>query len=146
MTTSLRSSHVPAAISRSVVALCLLAGPLRAQTRADSALVGRILLAEDRRDSTDAALAEGARHVDERIRSLARRARLRIRDEHAAPRDSMTALPAPPTWAEPSWKGAYRGLVAPTVECDALRAAVRDGSAWPVRLRAADLVTPVCKA
>jgi cyclophilin family peptidyl-prolyl cis-trans isomerase len=110
----------------------------------DSALVGRVLLAEDRRDSTDAALAEGARHADERIRSLARRAEVRIRDEHAAPRDSMAALPMPMTWAEPSWKAAYRGLVAPTANCDVLRAAVRDGSPWPVRLRAADLVTPTC--
>jgi cyclophilin family peptidyl-prolyl cis-trans isomerase len=111
---------------------------------ADSALVGRILLAEDRRDPTDAALAEGARHADERIRALARRARLRIRDEHAAPRDSMAALPMPLTWAEPSWKAAYRALAAPTGNCDALRAGVRDGSTWPVRLRAADLVTPTC--
>ena len=43
-----------------------------AQTKADSALVGRILLAEDRRDSTDAALAEGAAHPDARISVLAR--------------------------------------------------------------------------
>ena len=146
MTTSHRSSHARAALSLWPVGLCLIAAPLRAQTRADSALVGRILLAEDRRDSTDTALTDGARHADERIRLLARRARLRIRDEHAAPRDSMAALPAPPTWAEPSWKTAYRALAAPVPDCDALRAAVRGSAAWPVRLRAADLVTPVCKA
>ena len=119
---------------------------LASLTAADSALVGRILLAEDRRDSTDAALAEGARHAEEQVELIARRARLRIRDAHAAPRDSMAPLPAPPTWAEPSWKAAYRALIAPTASCDAIRDAVRGPAAWPVRLRAADLVTPVCKA
>src|SRR4051812_9586444 len=43
-------------------------------TAADSALVGRILLAEDRRDSTDGALGAGARHGDARVRLLAQRA------------------------------------------------------------------------
>jgi cyclophilin family peptidyl-prolyl cis-trans isomerase len=115
-------------------------------TRADSALVGRVLMAEDRRDSTDAALGEAQRHPDERLQRLARRARIRIRDPKAAPRDSMAALPVPPTWPEPSWKGAYRALAAPTGSCDALRAAARDGGAWQVRLRAADLVSPACAA
>src|SRR5206468_182933 len=43
-------------------------------TASDSALVGRILLAEDRRDSTDASLAAGLKHADGRVRMLARRA------------------------------------------------------------------------
>jgi cyclophilin family peptidyl-prolyl cis-trans isomerase/cytochrome oxidase assembly protein ShyY1 len=116
-----------------------------AGARADSALVGRILMAEDRRDSTDTALIAAARHPDERVRLLARRARLRIRDPKAEPRDSMAAVPVPPMWTEPSWKAAYRALAAPVANCDALRAAAREG-AWQVRLRAADLVTPACAA
>lgn len=115
-------------------------------TSADSGLVGRILLAEDRRDSTDAALIEAARSPDERVQLIAHRAGLRIRDAHAAPRESMAPLASPPVWAEPSWKAAYRALVAPTANCDALRDAVRSSAAWPVRLRAADLVSPVCKS
>jgi cyclophilin family peptidyl-prolyl cis-trans isomerase len=111
----------------------------------DSALVGRILVAEDRRDSTDLALAQGARHSDGRIRSLAQRARVRIRDPLAAARDSMGTLPAPHVWAEPAWKGAYRALAAPTAGCTPLRGAVSSG-AWQVRLRAADLVTVECAA
>src|SRR5918999_1736597 len=68
-----------------------LGGQARTLSAADSALVGRILLAEDRRDSTDAALAEGARHADERVRLLARRARGRIADPHFTARHSPTA-------------------------------------------------------
>jgi cyclophilin family peptidyl-prolyl cis-trans isomerase len=103
-------------------------------------------MAEDRRDSTDAALTQAARHPDERLRLLGRRARVRIRDPRAAPRDSMAVLPVPPAWPEPSWKASYRALAAPTANCDALRAAAQDGGAWQVRLRAADLVTPACAA
>ncbi|MFM8301459.1 MAG: hypothetical protein ACKN99_02880, partial [Gemmatimonadota bacterium] len=43
-------------------------------SRADSTLVARILMAEDRRDTTDAALAEGRAHPDVRVRMLAERA------------------------------------------------------------------------
>lgn len=120
-------------------------GDAQASSGVDSALVGRILLAEDRRDSTDAALAAGARHSDGRIRLLAQRARIRIRDPQATPRDSVAALPASPTWIEPSWKTAYRALSASATSCDALRAATQ-ADAWPVRLRALDLVTPACAA
>ncbi|HUF28417.1 MAG TPA: peptidylprolyl isomerase [Gemmatimonadaceae bacterium] len=110
---------------------------------ADSALVVRILLAEDRRDSTDAALSEGSRHADERIRVLARRARARITDPTFASRDSLPPLPAPPVWPEPSWRLRYRELAARREDCGALRAALAD-SAWPVRLRAAGLATNAC--
>ena len=51
-----------------------------ALTRTDSTLIGRILQAEDRRDTTDAALAQGARHADARVRTLAKRAISRTRD------------------------------------------------------------------
>ena len=88
------------------VSFALLALPLAAsaQSRADSALVGRILVAEDRRDSTDAALADGARHADARIRVIAQRARGRITDAKFAARDSLPPLSAPPVYAEPAWR------------------------------------------
>ena len=67
----------------------------RVLSAADSALVGRILLAEDRRDSTDAALAEGERHGDADVRMLAQRARGRIRDPRFAARDSLAPVREP---------------------------------------------------
>ncbi len=114
-------------------------------SRADSALIGRILLAEDRRDSADAALGEGARHADVRVRILARRARGRINDPQFAARDSLPPLRAPIVWPEPAWRLRHRELTARRDDCAALRAALAD-SAWPVRLRAADLVTASCSA
>src|SRR5687768_5133429 len=81
-----------------------------ALTAADSALVGRILLAEDRRDSADRALGEGRAHSNPLLRMLAMRATGRIRDPKFAARDSLAALPAPPVWAEPEWKARFRGL------------------------------------
>jgi cyclophilin family peptidyl-prolyl cis-trans isomerase len=116
------------------------ASPLAA---ADSALVGRILLAEDRRDSTDGALAEGAGHADERVRTLARRAIWRIRDPKFTARDSVAKLPAPPVWPEPAWRLRFRALTAQRNDCSALGTALTD-SAWPVRLRAATLLSPGC--
>ncbi len=133
---------------RSLLAAALLAltTALPAQSAplstADSALVGRILLAEDRRDTADAALAEGLRHPDGRVRSLAVRARGRISDPHFAARDSGRALPPPRMWPEPSWRIRYRALAAAS-DCATLRVALGD-SAWAVRLRAADLVTAAC--
>jgi cyclophilin family peptidyl-prolyl cis-trans isomerase len=113
------------------------------QVPADSALIGRILLAEDRRDSTDAALSEGARHADARVRLLAQRARGRIRDPRFAERDSVPAARAPAAWPEPPWRLRYRALATQRENCGALRSALAD-SAWPVRLRAADLAGPSC--
>jgi cyclophilin family peptidyl-prolyl cis-trans isomerase len=110
---------------------------------ADSALIGRILLAEDRRDSLDAALAEGARHGDMRVRMLALRALGRIRDSIFAGRDSFPPGAAPMTWPEPAWRLRYRALAGQRTDCGALRTALGDSS-WPVRLRAASFVTTVC--
>lgn len=127
-----------------VVALPLAAA---AQTRtlspADSAAVARILDAEDRRDSTDDALAAGLRHEDPRVRLLAQRALGRIRDPQFPSRDALPPLSPSPTWPEPAWRLRYRALTAQRDDCDALRAALAD-SAWQVRLRAADLLTPGC--
>jgi hypothetical protein len=114
---------------------------LPALSAADSGLIGRILVAEDRRDSTDRALAEGAGHTDARIRTLARRALGRIRDPRFGSRDSLPALPAPMTWPEPGWRLRYRALSAD--DCDGLRTAVADLD-WRIRLRAADLATAKC--
>ena len=112
-------------------------------SRADSALIGRILLAEDRRDSTDRALAEGMTHRDDRVRVIARRARGRIRDPLFAARDSLPTLAAPFTWPEPAWRLRFRGLAAQRADCGAVRLALAD-SAWPVRFRAMSFVTPAC--
>jgi len=109
----------------------------------DSALIGRILMAEDRRDSSDASLAEGARHADARVRAIAQRARGRIVDPQFAARESLPPLSAPTAWPEPEWRLRYRALPANRENCAALQTALAD-SAWPVRLRAADLAGAPC--
>lgn len=116
-----------------------------AQTRADSALVGRILVAEDRRDSADAAIAEGLRHGDARVRLIAGRALGRIRNPLFTARDSLPPVAAPPAWPEPAWRLRYRALANQRTDCGALRAALAD-SAWQVRLRAAGLAPASCGA
>ena len=130
-----------------LVALPALPAVLAAQTgtlsAVDSALIGRILLAEDRRDSTDGSLADGRRHADPRVRLLAQRALGRIRDPRFAARDSFPVGHAPVAWPEPAWRLRYRALAARGGECDALPSALAD-SAWPVRLRDADLITAQC--
>jgi len=133
-------------MNRLWIPLLLLApAPLAAQTRADSALVGRILAAEDRRDSTDAALAAGLRHADPRVRVIAGRALGRIRDPLYAGRDSLPPAAAPPAWPEPAWRLRHRALAERRRDCGALRAALADG-AWQVRLHAADLAEAPCGA
>ena len=112
--------------------------------QADSALVGRMLLAEDRRDSSDVSLKEGAQHRDPRLRALALRARIRIRDARAAARDSFAVPRAPIIWPEPYWKEWYRRLRGPTGGCVDLREHISDPDPWPVRLRAIDLVSSAC--
>lgn len=140
--------EVTAVWKRTLLLVMLTAAPAATAAQgslsaADSTLIGRILLAEDRRDSTDAALAEGARHSDARIRVLVQRARGRIADPKFAGRDSLPALPAPKTWPEPAWRLRYRALTAQREDCAALATALSD-SAWPVRLRAADLAPASC--
>lgn len=129
-----------------ILLLLLAPAPVQAQTRADSALIGRILVAEDRRDSADVAIAAGLGHDDRRVRLIAARALGRIRDPLFAARDSL--LPptaAPRAWPEPAWRLRYRALTARREDCGALRAALAD-SVWHVRLRAADLVEARCAA
>jgi cyclophilin family peptidyl-prolyl cis-trans isomerase len=112
-------------------------------TPVDSALVARILSAEDRRDSTDTAIADGMRHDAGRVRLLARRALGRMHDPQFAVRDSLPPLPAPPTWPEPAWRLRFRELATHRDDCNALRAALGDSS-WHVRLRATDLLPARC--
>ena len=130
----------------SVISLCAVV-PATASTQslsiADSMLVHRILTAEDRRDSTAPALDEGIRHADERIRLLARRARWRIADPAFRVRVSLPVLPAPTTWPEPAWRLRYRSLAQNRSDCSAIAAGLGDAE-WPVRLRAANLVTNAC--
>ena len=114
--------------------------PARALSGGDSALIGRILLAEDRRDSASAALREGIRHGDPRVRALTERAQARIADPRYAARDSLAKLPQVPSWPEPAWRLRLRALGASRGDCAALVAALADPS-WPVRLRAATLAT-----
>ena len=137
-----------------VFAICLtllmgvpVAGPAQTTplTRADSTLVARILMAEDRRDTTDAALAEGRAHPDPRLRTLAERAIARTRDARFTTRDAFPALPPAPVWVEPAWRIRFRQLPSLRDDCAALRLAAAD-SAWPVRLRAADLARASCAA
>src|SRR4051794_4042083 len=117
--------------------------PKGALTRADSALVLRILTAEDRRDSASAALHEGEGNADPRIRLIARRGRLRITDAKFAARDSLPAIAAPPNYPDAAWRTRYRAIGTRPVSCDSIRAALGD-NVWAVRLRAADVATPAC--
>ena len=125
----------------SLIALSATSGTVAAQQHpamsVDSALVGRILLAEDMRDSTNAALGEGTASGDRRIRLLATRAVARIRDAKFAAREAFPALAAPPKYSDPAWRLRFRALQTKKGDCFALSAALAD-SAWPVRLRAAD--------
>lgn len=114
-------------------------------TAADSALVGRLLLAEDQRDTSAAAYADGMRHADARVRVIARRGLQRSGDALFARRDSLPALSAPPVYPNPAWRERYRALGARNDNCAELRTALGDAS-WHVRLRAADLVAVSCAA
>jgi cyclophilin family peptidyl-prolyl cis-trans isomerase len=127
-----------------ILLLLLAPAPGLAQTRADSALIGRILVAEDRRDST-MAIPAGMRHGDPRVRLIARRALGRIRDPLFGARDSLPAVAAPRAWPEPAWRLRYRALAARRADCGAMRAALSD-SVWQVRLRAAAVADTTCGA
>ncbi|MHB1095989.1 MAG: peptidylprolyl isomerase [Gemmatimonadaceae bacterium] len=116
----------------------------QAPSSPDTALLRRILTAEDRRDTTDRALAEGVASRDARMALIARRALARMRDPKFVSRDSLGALPAPPTYSEPAWRLRYRALTAHNADCAALRTALADES-WHVRLRAADLAGTACR-
>ena len=117
--------------------------PRETLTAADSALVARLLLAEEHRDTSTAAYAAGMNHIDGRIRVIARRGWLRSRDPVFARRDSLPQLPEPPLYPDPAWRVRYRALGNKNDNCDDIRTALDDNS-WHVRLRAADLVSAAC--
>ena len=112
-------------------------------SRADSALILRILTAEDRRDLSNQALREGAAHANPRIKLIAQRALARIGDAKFAVRDSMPAVAPPPAYPDAPWRARYRALATRPINCENVRAGLSD-SVWAVRLRAADLVAPAC--
>ena len=104
-------------MNRALVILVALCGVSTARGQqppaaSDSALVARILLAEDERDASSPALAEGIASADPRIQLLARRAKSRIGDPKFASRDSFPPLAAPPSYADPAWRLRYRALKA----------------------------------
>ena len=142
-----RTPATRARVAALLVAALAGAAPSGAQSlaRADSALVGRLLVAEDRRDSTDAAFAEGVRHADARIRAIAQRGLGRIRDPRFEARTTLPPVAPPPIWVEPAWRVRLRALAPLRDDCDAMRLAAGD-SAWPVRFRAAALVRESCTA
>jgi cyclophilin family peptidyl-prolyl cis-trans isomerase len=74
---------------------------------------------------------------------LARRARARITDSIFGERDFLPQHTPPTAWPEPAWKVRYRALTPRETDCTVFRAALTD-SAWPVRLRAADVVPATC--
>ena len=130
-------------IIRSLLLVGALLVPLSARgqgalTSADSALIGRILLAEDRRDSLDASLSLGARHTDSRVRVIALRAAGRIRDARFVARASLPPVPPPTIWPETPEQRRRRALSAASTDCAVLRAALAD-RVWSVRLHAVDL-------
>ena len=134
-------------LSRALALPCLLCALSTARSQlpppsaSDSALVSRILLAEDERDASSPALAEGIASADARIQLIARRAKSRIGDPKFASRDSFPPLAAPPSYPDPAWRLRYRALKAG--ECVPLRGAMADSN-WAVRLHAADLVGKEC--
>ena len=112
---------------------------------ADSGVVGRLLQAEDRRDTSAAVWAVGLGHADPRVRLIARRGLARARDPRFTARDSFPPLPAPTAWSEPAWRARFRALAERRDDCAAMRTVLAD-SVWHVRLRAADLVSARCAA
>jgi cyclophilin family peptidyl-prolyl cis-trans isomerase len=116
---------------------------LFAQAPADSALVHRILIAEDARDTASPALAEGRAHPDTRIQWLAQRAYDRTVDSLFGARARQAARTRRVTWPLPEWRQRHDALRARRDDCGAMIAALSD-SVIQVRLRALDLLRASC--
>ncbi len=114
-------------------------------SRSDSALVGRILAAEQRNDATDPALGLGEAHADLRVRTIALRTKGRIADSTFAARSELPPAAASPAWPEAAWKERYRALPGRGASCDAVMTGLGD-EAWPVRFRAMEVVPVSCAA
>lgn len=119
--------------------------PADSYSAQDSALVRRILLAEDAREAAATALTEGRQHRDPWIVALADRASARIADPRFARRDSLAGalLPAPPSWPEPDWKPRLRALTTARDDCPAMRLGLED-RVVAVQIRAAALLRASC--
>lgn len=122
----------------------LAASTLHAQTKADSALVARVLTAEDRRDTAFATFREGLASSNPQVRLIAGRAWARVTDPKFASRDSLPAPTPPAHYPDPAWRLRYRALAAKPIDCDKIDVAMTD-SAWPVRLRALDIAPAECR-
>lgn len=114
-----------------------------AQTRADSALVRRVLVAEDRRELGSSAFTDGMASRNPAVHAIAQRAQARVADSTFATRDSMPVPTAPPKYEDPAWRLRYRALGTRPVDCARVTAGLSD-SAWAVALRAADVATAEC--
>lgn len=119
----------------------------RAQQPAGTATVGallaRVLLAEARHDTGSAALSDGMRSADPRVRAITLRARARMSDAAFAARDSLPSVTAAPAYPDPAWRLRYRALKLPNGDCSTLRSALAD-DAPAVRLGAMDLADVTC--
>src|SRR5688572_22090323 len=109
----------------------------------DSLLVHRILIAEDARDTTSSALAEGRAHPDSRIQWLAQRAYDRTVDSLYGARARQAARTRRVAWPLPEWRARHDALRTKRDDCGAMRAALED-SVLHVRLRALDLLRAPC--
>lgn len=134
------------------ISACAQATPGTPLAAADSALILRILSAEEERNAASAALTAGASHADSRVRRLAARATARIADSTFVARETLAqpGMPPLPAWPEPTWKARYRALGSPSSGCDSLAAAMgtaRGAARVPaLQFRAMDLAgaRPAC--
>lgn len=117
----------------------------QATTKADSALILKVLEAEDARDSTAPGLREGLRSENPAVRAIAVRARARITDSTYAARSEAAAPPPVKRWELPAWRTRMAAVTGNRNDCAAILSGLRD-STWHVRLRAADLVPVTCNA
>src|SRR6185503_6346054 len=123
--------------------ILLAASALPAQTKADSALVARLLTAEDRRDSAAAAFREGLASPNPQVRLIAARGWARVKDSAFAKRDSLPAPSAAPAYLDPDWRLRFRALARKPLDCSLLRAGPGDDDPHVV-LRAIDLMSAEC--
>src|SRR6478736_6377484 len=112
-------------------------------TKADSALILKVLEAEDARDSAAPALRDGLRSENATIRALAVRAQARITDSTYAARSAAEAVPPVRNWERPAWRTRMGAGTGNRNDCAAIRSGLRD-STWQVRIRAADVAPATC--
>src|SRR3954470_19032919 len=102
------------------VFLLFLGQAMHAQSGADSALVARILAAEDRREPAAQAYADGLASADARVPAIAGRAEARGADPKFSARDSLATGAPAPHYPDPAWRIRYRALGGNPVDCTRL--------------------------